>query len=254
MAKIKSASDIALLRESGKRLAGVLQALRLAVSSGMTTRELDILAERLIRAGGDVPPFLNYTPRGAGHPYPASLCVSVNDEIVHGIPGDRILREGDIVGLDLGVSHEGLITDSAITVPVGKVSDEAQKLIRKTEEALLAGIAAARGGAHIGDISAAIEAVGRREKYGIVEEMGGHGVGHAVHEDPHVPNFGKKGTGPILKPGMVLAIEPMFNLGSRHIRLMPDGYTIVTEDGALSAHFEHTILITEGDAEVLTAI
>lgn len=252
MAKFKTTEEIALLRESGRRLGAVLRALREAIKPGITTKSLDEIAVRLIRAGGDIPPFLGYTPHGARTPFPASLCVSINDEIVHGIPGDRVLKEGDIVGLDLGIAHKGMISDAAITVPVGKVSAEDMELIRKTEESLEAGIRAARVGGRIGDISAAIEAVGRKKGYGIVEELGGHGVGHFVHEDPYVPNFGRKGTGPLLKPGMVLALEPMFTLGSRHIRLMPDGYTIVTEDGARAAHFEHTIAITEEGVEVLT--
>jgi len=252
MAKFKTAEEIVLLRESGKRLAAVLYAVRDAVRPGMTTMDLDRLAEELIRKGGDLPPFKGYTPHGATHPFPASLCVSLNDEIVHGIPGPRVIKEGDLVSLDLGLTHKGMITDMAVTVAVGTVSPELKKLLWKTEESLLAGIAAAKGGGRIGDISAAIEAVGRKEKYGIIEELGGHGVGHKVHEDPYVPNFGRKGTGPILKPGMVLALEPMFTLGSRHVRVLPDGYTIVSEDGSLSAHFEHTILITDGEAEILT--
>jgi len=254
MAKFKNAEEIALLRESGKRLAGVLYAVRDAVRPGMTTMDLDRMAEDLIRKGGDEPPFKGYSPHGARHPFPASLCVSVNDEIVHGIPGDRVIKEGDIVSLDLGLAHKGMITDMAVSIAVGTVSPEIKKLLQKTEEALLAGIYAAKGGGRIGDISAAVEAIGRKEKYGIIEELGGHGVGHKVHEDPYVPNFGRKGTGPLLKPGMVLALEPMFTLGARHVRLMPDGYTIVSEDGSLSAHFEHTILITDGDAEILTRI
>lgn len=252
MAKLKTPEEIALLRESGKRLGAVLGALREAVRPGITTQSLDALAERLIRAGGDTPPFLGYTPRGARMPFPASLCVSTNDEIVHGIPGDRVLAEGDIVGLDLGVTHKGMITDAAITVAVGKASVEDSELIRQTASALEAGIRAARPGGRIGDIAAAIEAVGRKKGYGIVEELGGHGVGHHVHEEPYIPNHGRKGTGPILKPGMVLALEPMFTLGSRHVRLMPDGYTIVTNDGTRAAHFEHTIVITEEGVEVLT--
>jgi methionyl aminopeptidase len=206
----------------------------------------------LIHEGGDTAPFKGYTPWGAEYPFPAAVCISVNDEIVHGIPNERVLHEGDIVGLDCGLTHNGLITDSAITVPVGEVSQEVAVLIEKTKEALKLGIKAARGGNRIGDISAAIESVAIKMKYGNIRELGGHGVGHEVHEEPYVPNWGKKGTGPILKPGMVLALEPMFTLGSGEVVMMPDGYTVVTEDGSWSAHFEHTILITEGDAEILT--
>lgn len=252
MSKIKTPEDIMHLRESGKRLARVLLAVRDAIAPGVTTGELDQLAEKLIRDGGDIPPFKGYTPHGARTPFPAALCVSVNDEIVHGIPGDRVIEEGDIVSIDLGVTHHGLVTDSAMSVIAGSAPKEVRKLVERTHEALMLGIKAARGGAHIGDIGAAIEAVANAEGYGIVRELGGHGVGHAVHEDPYVPNYGRKGDGPILKPGMVLALEPMFMLGSEEIRLMPDGYTIITEDGALSAHWEHTILITNGAPEILT--
>jgi len=253
MAKIKTPEEIKLLRESGKHLKEVLMKVAEAVRPGMSTSELNALAERLVTEKGDDLPFKNYTPYGASYPYPAGLCISVNDEIVHGIPGDRVLVDGDIVGLDFGVTHGGLITDSAVTVPVGEVSPEVAKLLEHTKEALWAGIRAAKGGKRIGDISSAIEAIGKKHGYGIVRELGGHGVGHAVHEEPYVPNFGKSGTGPILKPGMVLALEPMFTLGKGAIRLMPDGYTIITEDGSLSAHFEHTIVITTGDPEIVTA-
>jgi len=255
MAKIKTTEEIALLRESGRRLATVLQEVKKAISPGITTMDLDALAEKLIRAGGDTPPFLNYTPHGARHPFPASLCVSINDEIVHGIPSaDRVIQEGDIVSIDLGLTHKGMVTDAALTVSVGEVSDDVMLLIKETERSLYEGIKAAKGGARIGDIGAAIEHVAYKHDYGVVREMGGHGVGHAVHEEPYVPNYGRKGTGPILKPGMVLALEPMFTLGSEEIRLMPDGYTIITKDGSLAAHFEHTIVITDGGPEIVTKV
>lgn len=252
MSKLKTTEEIELLRESGRRLSHVLHEVAKAVRPGVTTRELDAIAERLIREGGDVPPFKDYTPYGARKPYPASLCVSVNDEIVHGIPGDRVLEEGDIVGIDLGLSHQGLITDMAMTVPVGAVSSAAEGLMADTERALMEGINVIRPGGRIGDIGAAIERIAHRHHYGIIRELGGHGVGHKVHEEPFVPNYGHKGTGPILKPGMVLALEPMFTLGREPIRLMPDGYTIITEDGSLAAHFEHTIVVTDDGAEILT--
>lgn len=255
MAKFKTKEEIADLRISGARLAFVLQEVKKAVKPGISTLELDAIADKLIRDGGDIPPFKNYTPHGARTPFPAALCVSVNDEIVHGIPSkDRILQDGDIVSLDLGVSHNGMITDAAITVPVGEVSHEIEALIADTERSLYEGIKAAKVGGRIGDISAAIERVGNKGGYGIVRELGGHGVGHAVHEEPYVPNYGSKGTGPLLKPGMVLAIEPMFMLGEEDIRLMPDGYTIVTHDGSLSAHFEHTIVFTEEGVEIVTML
>jgi len=253
MAKIKTREEIELLRESGRRLARVLEALGNEIRAGISTKHLDEVAERLIREKGDTPPFLKYTPHGAPTPFPASLCVSVNDEIVHGIPDEkRIIKDGDIVSIDLGLSHKGMITDSALTVAVGRVPVEVATLIAETERSLYKGIEAARGGRRIGDIGAAIQAVADAHRYGIVRELGGHGVGHHVHEDPYVPNYGKKGTGPLLKSGMVLALEPMFMLGSEEVRVMPDGYTVITEDGSLSAHFEHTILITENGAEILT--
>lgn len=254
MSKIKTTEEIVLLRESGKRLSRVLEEVKKAIKPGVTTMDLDTLAEKLIREGGDTPPFLNYTPHGARKPFPASLCVSVNDEIVHGIPSDRVIQEGDIVSIDLGLTHKGMVTDAALTVSVGDVPDDVMLLIKETERSLYEGIKAAKGGARIGDIGAAIEHVAYKHGYGVVRELGGHGVGHAVHEEPYVPNYGRKGTGPILKPGMVLALEPMFMLGKEEIRLMPDGYTIITQDGSLSAHFEHTIVITEGGPEIVTKV
>lgn len=252
MSKFKTNEEIDLLRESGKRLARVLQRVAGEIKPGVTTKYLDEVAERLIRETGDIPPFLNYTPHGARKPFPASLCVSVNDEIVHGIPGPRVILEGDIVSIDLGLTHKGMITDAALTIPVGKISADVAELIRQTEISLFEGIKAMRVGGRIGDIGAAIERVANKHHYGIVRELGGHGVGHAVHEDPYVPNYGTKGTGPLLKAGMVLALEPMFTLGHDDVALMPDGYTIVTEDGSLSAHFEHTVAITEAGIEIVT--
>ncbi len=252
MSKLKTKEEIDALRESGRRLGRILEAVKAEIKVGVTTRYLDEVAERLIREGGDTPPFLNYTPHGARQPFPASLCVSINDEIVHGIPSERVIKDGDLVSIDLGVEHKGMITDAALTVAVGDVPEQLKTLIAETERALYAGIKAARAGGHIGDIGAAVERIGVAMGYGIVRELGGHGVGHKVHEDPYVPNYGKKGNGSILKAGMVIAIEPMFMLGSEDIRMMPDGFTIVTEDGSLSAHFEHTIVITEKGCEIVT--
>lgn len=249
---IKKPKEIELLREGGRRLARVLREVAKAVQPGVTTKSLDVIAERLILEGGDIPSFKNYQPYGADYPFPASICISVNDQIVHGIPGRRVLKEGDIVGLDLGVTHKGMITDAAISVPVGKVPKKIAQLLERTEASLYAGIAAAVGGAHTGDIGAAVEAVARKERYGVVRELAGHGVGYHVHEDPYVPNYGKKGDGTLLVPGMVIAIEPMFNLGKQYIETQEDGYTISTVDGSTSAHFEHTILITEGAPEIFT--
>ncbi len=254
MITIKTKEDIAILREGGKRHAFILAELVKMVAPGVTTQALEDEAMRLIVEGGDKAAFLNYKPYGAKRPYPASLCVSINDEVVHGIPNEspKVLKEGDIVSLDLGLVHKGLITDMATTVGVGKISDEAAKLLKVTQEALMLGIKAAKGSKNVGDIGAVIERFVIPFKYGIVEELSGHGVGYKVHEDPYVPNFGEKGTGEKLRPGMVIAIEPMLNLGSRKVKLDKDGYTYRTVDGNISAHFEHTILITKGDAEILT--
>lgn len=252
MSRLKSKEDIQALRVGGKRLARVLDAVEAAVRPGVTTKELDTLAEKLIRDGGDEPAFLNYQPDGADFPFPATVCISVNEEVVHGLPGTRVLKEGDIVGLDLGLSHKGLIVDMARTVPVGKVSSEVAELLRVTKDALKAGISQVVPGNRIGDISSAIEAFAVKAGYGIVRELGGHGVGHKVHELPFVPNYGKAGTGPVLEEGMVLALEPMFNIGGDDIELMKDGYTYRTFDKSLSAHFEHTVVITAKGAEVVT--
>lgn len=253
---IKTKEEIAVLREGGKRHAFIMKKLMDMVKPGVTTNELDQEAARLVTEGGDIAAFLDYKPYGAHRPYPATLCVSLNDEVVHGIPNevDRVLKEGDIVSLDLGLVHKGLFTDMAVTVPVGNVSEEAQKLLNVTKEALMLGIKAAKGGKTVGDIGEAVERHALPHGYGVVEELAGHGVGYGVHEDPYVPNYGEKGKGAKLKPGMVIAIEPMFNIGTREIMLDKDGYTYRTADGSLSAHFEHTILITKGAPEILTVM
>lgn len=254
MVTIKKPEEIAILREGGKRHAEILRRLAEMAKPGVATRELNDLAEKLIKEIGDEAAFLGYSPKGAKRPYPASLCVSINDEVVHGIPNEteKILREGDIVGLDLGLKHHGLFTDAAVTVAIGKIDEAAKKLMETTKEALSIGIAAARGGGYVGDIGAAIEKFVRPFGYGIIRDLAGHGVGYAVHEPPFVPNFGKKGKGEKLLPGMVLAIEPMLNEGTEKVVLDNDGYTYHTADGQRSAHFEHTIVITENGAEVLT--
>ncbi len=253
---VKTPQEIEILRESGKHLARVLDEVEKAVVPGISTFELDQIAENAIRDMGDIPAFLGYQPYGADFPYPGTLCVSVNDEIVHGIGKiDHILKDGDIIGLDLGLIHNGLITDSARTVAVGKITEAAQKLLDTTKKALHVGISAVKAGATAGDIGYAIERFVKPFKYGIVRELGGHGVGRKVHEDPYIPNFGtRKGLGAKLKPGMVIAIEPMLNIGKRGIVLDKDGYTYRTADRSLSAHFEHTILITKDGAEILTKI
>lgn len=254
---IKTPEEIEILREGGKHLAVMLYKLKEKVAHGISTKELDIYARDLIREMGDEPAFLNYRPVGAKIPFPASLCVSVNDEVVHGIPSSkRILKEGDIVSLDLGLKHKGLFTDMAITVGVRNISAANKKLMDITEQALQVGINAARAGNTTGDIGNSVENFVRAQKakYGIVEVLSGHGVGRTIHEDPYIPNFGKKGKGDRLIPGMVIALEPMINLGAKDVTLDDDGYTFRTADGQNSAHFEHTILITEGEAEILTKI
>ncbi len=252
---IKTKEEIKKLREGGKRLATVLYKVKEKVAPGVSTWELDEYACKLITDGGDTPAFLNYRPEGTDKPFPASLCISVNDEVVHGIPNKKIiLKEGDIVSIDLGLKHQGLFTDMAITVPVGEISSASAKLLEITEKSLYVGINEARAGNKTGDIGYAIENFVKRHKYGIVEVLSGHGVGRAIHEDPYIPNFGRKGTGVVLKSGMVVAIEPMLNNGTKHVTMDPDGYTIRTVDGKKSAHFEHTILITEGEPEILTRV
>jgi len=240
-------------------LASVLHKVKEKVKPGVSAKELDDYAVKLISEMGDTPAFLNYQPEGADKPYPASLCVSVNDEVVHGIPReDNILKEGDIVSIDLGLKHYGLFTDMAMTVPVGAISPASERLLDVTKKALEVGISVARAGNTVGDIGYAIEHFIRSQKngqqYGIVEVLSGHGVGRYIHEDPYIPNFGKKGQGEKLIPGMVVALEPMINNGTKHVTLDEDGYTIRTADGKRSAHFEHTILITENEPEILTKI
>lgn len=252
--RIKTKEDIATLREGGKRHAAILQKVAEHVRPGIATIELDKIAHDLIRADGDIPSFLNFSPQGAKFPFPGSICVSVNDEIVHGIPGNRILKTGDIVKLDLGLTHDKLITDAAITVAVGTPSKANEELMYHTEKALEAGIRAAKGGATVSDIGEAIERYLLGHNINIMDDLCGHGVGYSVHEDPYVPNYawdeGKKIT---LVPGMVLAIEPITTLGDGKMELSDDGFTYVTKDGSTACQFEHTILITKGEPEVLTA-
>lgn len=254
--RIKTKKDIKTLREGGKRHAFIIAKIVEKTVAGVSTRELDDLAVKLIKEGGDKAAFLGYKPRGAKRPFPASLCVSVNDAVVHGIPNenDYILKEGDIVSLDLGLQHDGLVTDMAVTVAVGKIDAEAERLLKITKEALMKGIEKARPGNTTGHIGEAIQNHVYPQGFGIVEELAGHGVGYDVHEDPYVPNYGKAGEGEKLLPGMVLAIEPIINEGSKKLKIDKDGYTYRTVDGKRSAHFEHTVLITETGNELLTKV
>lgn len=250
---IKTEEEIAHLREGGKRLAKILAEVATHVRPGISTLELDKIAEGLIRDGGDEPAFKGYRPAHHMAPYPASLCTSLNSEVVHGIPrASVILKEGDIVSLDLGLKHKYLFTDHAISVIVGKGSKKDQEFLENTNEALLVGIYEAVAGNRTGDIGAAISEFVKPFKYGVVRDLAGHGVGRAIHEDPFIPNYGKRGTGALLEPGMVVALEPMLTQGGAPTIVDADGYTVRTADGSRAAHFEHTILITEGEAEILT--
>lgn len=250
MTKIKTAEEIAHIRVSGQMLATVLEMLRQEIKAGMTTNQLnDMAAVKLQELGGE-PAFLGYQD------FPKVICISVNDEVVHGIPSpDRVLKNGDVVGLDFGVNYKGMITDSAITVIVGgKADKKVMNLVRDTESALLAGIEVVKDGVTTGDIGAAVEAVLDKGGYGIVRDLVGHGVGHHVHEEPNVPNYGRAGTGHPLKAGMTIAIEPMATLGTEDVMIADDHWTIQTRDGSLAAHFEHTILITDDGYEILTKL
>ncbi|MFA6278587.1 MAG: type I methionyl aminopeptidase [Candidatus Paceibacterota bacterium] len=251
---ITNASEQEKLVEAGKRLARIMAVLRDKVAAGVTAEELDDLVEQLIREGGDSPAFLGYTPDGASRSYPAALCVSINDEVVHGIPNEspKVLKEGDIVGLDFGLTHEGVVVDAAVTVPVGKIDGESKKLLHTTEAALAAGIAAAKVGGHMGDISHAIQEEIEGAGFSVVKALGGHGVGDEVHEEPYISNFGRAGKGIELKEGMVLALEPISAAGKSAVTLSPDGYTFRTKDGSRSAHFEHTILLQKDGARIIT--
>jgi methionyl aminopeptidase len=252
--RIKNNKEREALREGGKRLATILQELSMRVVPGISTDFLNGEALKLVHRQGDEPAFLGYTPGGAARPYPAALCVSVNEEVVHGVPNEhpKILREGDVVTLDMGLVHNGLVTDMAVTVPVGKVDVATARLISAAREALTVAVAAARSKCTTGDIGAVVEATAKRHGFSTPHELGGHGVGRAVHEEPFIPNFGKPGTGVKLEEGMVLAIEPIIILGKSDIKLAPDGFTYVTKDGSRAAQFEHTVVVTDKNPEILT--
>ena len=248
MTVLKSAKEIDTMRRAGKIVAAVLQLLSKEVKPGVKTSHLDSLAANELKKLKATASFKGY--RG----FPASLCVSINDEIVHGIPGERRVNEGDIVSLDFGAIVDGFHADAAISVGVGNISAKAQELLAVTESALAAGIKAARRDSHLGDISAAIESYVEAYSFSVVREYSGHGVGRELHEDPLVPNFGPRGGGPKLQKGMTLALEPMVTEGDWHTRLADNGWTVLTADGGLAAHFEHTIAIGDGEAEILTRL
>lgn len=241
------------MAEGGRRLASVIEGLKKEVRAGVTTLFLDKLARKLIKECGAEPAFLGYRPAGSLKPYPYAICASLNDVVVHGLPSDYVLKDGDLLKLDLGLKYKGFYSDSAVTVPVGNIGREAQRLIKVTRESLGVGIAEARPGKTVGDIGHAIERFVTKNDFSVVRSLTGHGIGRDLHEDPQVLNFGRKGTGEELMPGMVLAIEPMVAIASGATRTMPDE-SFVTTDGSLSAHFEHTVVITGAGSRVLTKL
>lgn len=246
MIHIRSQSEIALLRQAGRIVAEVLDGLEKLIHPGVTTHELDAWAEKLIRARKAIPSFKGY------HGYPGTLCTSVNEEVVHGIPGERVLKSGDLISVDVGANFNGWHGDAARTYLVGEVDSESERLLQVTREALRLGIAQAKGGAHLSDIGHAVQKYVEAAGFSVVRDFVGHGIGHEIHEEPQVPNFGEPGRGVILRPGMVLAIEPMVNAGGFEVRISDDNWTVVTRDRSRSAHFEHTVAITDTEAEVLT--
>jgi methionyl aminopeptidase len=248
MITIKGPEDFARMRRAGRVVAEIHAAVRRSAAPGVALLELDAIAGRVIREGGCIPNFLNY------HGFPANTCLSINEEIVHGIPSERTLKDGDILSLDAGAIFEGWHADAAITFPIGDVPDDTLALLRATEQAMWAGIEACRPGARLGDVGHAIATVADEGGYGIVRSHTGHGIGRQMHEEPQVPNYGRPGKGMRLRAGMAVCIEPMFNMGGDGTRLLDDGWTVVTEDGTLSAHFEHTVAITPEGPEVLTAL
>ena len=243
---VKSPREIGVMREAGRIVATVLDTLKNEIKPGVTTGQLDAIAARILEENGATASFKGY--RG----YPASVCASVNEEVVHGIPGKRVLQEGDIVAIDVGSVYNGFQGDSAVTVAVGNISKKTEALIDATRGALQAGILEAREGAHLGDVSAAIQKYAEERRFSVVREYVGHGIGRDMHEEPQIPNYGTAGQGPVLKRGMTLALEPMVNAGGWRTKVLDDRWTVVTADGSLSAHFEHTIAITKAEPEVLT--
>jgi methionyl aminopeptidase len=246
MVTLKSPREIEKMRRSGAITSRVLTGLMKTARAGMTTGELDRLAERGIRDAGGIPTFKGYNG------FSASICASVNEEVVHGIPGSRILHDGDLLSIDIGTTLDGFVSDCAVTLPIGNVSQIARRLLEVTQECLTIGIGQMQRGKRVGDIGAAVQAHAEGNGFGVVRELVGHGVGRAMHEEPQVPNYGDAGTGPELRTGLVLALEPMITQGSPKVRILEDGWTVVTADGKLAAHFEHTIAVTDAGPRVLT--
>jgi methionyl aminopeptidase len=255
MVVLKSDEELRLMRQAGRIVAEVLALLRERVRPGITTKELDALAEAEIRNRGAIPSFKEYPNNvPTGKPFPASICASINDELVHGIPDGRSLREGDILSIDCGAIYQGYHGDSAITVPVGRIGAEAQALLTTTQEALLLGIAQAKVGGRLGDVTSAIQRAVESQGFSVVREYTSHCIGREMHEGFSFPNMGKPGRGMKLRRGMTIALEPMVNVGDWRTRLLDDGWTVVTRDGSLSAHFEHTIAVVDGEAKILTQL
>jgi methionyl aminopeptidase len=246
MITMKSGREIEIMRRGGKITSSTLSMLLRSARAGMTTRDLDRLAEKSIRDQGAIPTFLGYNG------FPASICTSVNEVVVHGIPDDRVLCDGDLLSIDIGATFEGYVSDSAASVAIGNVSEAAKRLMRVTQESMMLGIAQLQRGNHLSDIGHAIQAHAERHGYGVVRALVGHGIGQQMHEDPQVPNYGAGGTGPVLRPGLCLAIEPMITQGTHEVRMLDDGWTVVTADGKLAAHFEHTVALTEEGPRILT--
>lgn len=246
--RVKTESEIANMRTSGRILATIHRLLRDSAVPGISELELAGIATRELKSLDGKAPFLGY------HGFPNVICISANDKVVHGIPSDNVLKDGDIVSFDFGVDYKGMITDSAFTMAIGSVPKAAEKLMKTTEQSMYAGIDVLKDGVKVGDIGVAVERVLKTGGYGIVRELVGHGVGHRLHEEPDIPNYGTANSGPMLKAGMTIAIEPMANLGSDHVTIDADGWTIRTADGSLSAHFEHTILITKNGFDILTQL
>lgn len=246
--RVKTPAEIESIRISGKMLATVLELMRKNTGVGAVPKELAAKAAKELKSLGGKPAFLNY------HGFPSVICISVNEEVVHGIPNDRELQEGDIISYDFGVNYQGMITDSAITVPAGQLSPEVDKLVKVTKESLHTGLNQLRDGCRVGDIGAAVQKVLADNKLGNVRDLVGHGVGHELHEDPNIPNYGTKNTGPTLLAGMTIAVEPMATLGTDDVVIDEDGWTVVTADNSISAHFEHTVLVTRNGHEIITTL
>jgi len=255
MITIKNQREIKVMQEGGKILATVLKKVVNAAKPGISTKELDLLAEKLIRQLGGEPAFLGYQSHSEDNPYPASICTSLNEEVVHTIPSaNRILKKGDIIGIDAGVRYKGFCTDMARTVGIGRISSEKEKLIQVTRKALSIGIKKVKEGGYTGDIGAAIQKYVAKQGFSVVTQLVGHGIGKNVHEEPRIPNFGEPHTGTELKEGMTIAIEPMVNLGGSEVETAPDGWKIITKYNSVSAHFEHTVAVTKNGCEILTPL